>query len=554
MVISQGDAVMQSVTQRDLMPHRRSAIRVRACWILALALCDVRSAIADDVSRVQGKAPPNYDVLKHERGGAYFVARPLKEQYDQLLGRVNLLKTEIDAGQISGANAKQELLELQGKLELLRLQIDESKVLVTPAKVRTQSETTSFELGPERLLVITADNMRVEGWDGPNVKCVLEKTVLSANDAPVEEQFKGMKLVHRHGRASEIVGQSREEVDEGERQFLNSQDGKSLNDKQREARKRFVDKIAESYAVYREFQGKEIDTLEIEGLTYQQGNRQIVVDVSSDGGGASKGSLWQRHAAVTIYVPAAQAVTLRGCSVKLNVQGLNAPLIVTNSGSLDRDYDGEFQIADLHGSLTVQNTAIDYIEDIHGDVSITSTVELANTGTQYSGDTRRMYTPPPRVCDCRNIDGDFVAWFSRVDLRLQGITGKIDVKNEFGNTRLYATKPLAAKSHRIISECGRIELDLSKSTLASLRLLAVTNCGGVQTNIPNDILEERSFTVGHDLEFGGRAWHGMMTKQPDRFSYPSDFERPGKAFRGLDRPDGFDAISRSGTVILTAER
>ena len=49
-----------------------------------------------------------------------------------------------------------------------------------------------YELGPYRLLVITADNIRIEGWDGPQVKCVLEKTVLAPDDNPVDDHLKGL--------------------------------------------------------------------------------------------------------------------------------------------------------------------------------------------------------------------------------------------------------------------------------------------------------------------------------------------------------------------------
>src|SRR5262245_37905703 len=147
MVTTQGDSMMNSTSQTKHMPQHRQCRNVPSRCVLAAVIClTCSAAFADDVTRVQGKAPPNYDVLKHERGGAYFVARPLKEQYDQLLGRVSLLKAEIDGGRISGAVARQELIELQAKLELLRQQIDQSKVLVAPAKVRTQTETTSFEL------------------------------------------------------------------------------------------------------------------------------------------------------------------------------------------------------------------------------------------------------------------------------------------------------------------------------------------------------------------------------------------------------------------------
>jgi hypothetical protein len=527
-------------------------------WRVALVILCLASgpALADDVPKAQGKAPPDHEVLKHTRGGVYFVAKPLKEQYDQLLARVSLLKVEIDQNRISGAEARQQLTDLQTQLENLREQIEQRKVLVVPAKVRTQSETTTFDLGPERLLVVTSDNIRLEGWEGPGVRCVLEKTVLSPDDRPVDDHLKGIKLVHRYGRATNLVGATRKEREADDQKFLASPDGQKLSNEQRESRKRFLDEIAGGYDLYREFQGKEIDSLEIEGLTHEQGNRQILIEARSDEGGASLGSDWQRHAALTVFVPMCKAVALRGCQVRLDVKGLHGSLIVTSAGSRDRDYNGVFQIQNVHGSLALENTPIDLVQDIYGNVSITSTVEFANRGTQHENNERRLYTPPPRELVCRNIHGDLTAWFSRSDLKLDGIAGRIDTKNEFGDTKLSVTQPLAQEPQRLISESGRIEVKLSQEALRALPLLAMTNCGAVQTNIPQLILEDRSFTTGRDRESGSRNWHGVMTKKDSRHpqDFLSDFERPGNALRGIDRAPGFDLISRSGTVVVMVER
>jgi hypothetical protein len=158
---------------------------------------------ADEVSHVEGAAPPNHDVLKHARGGAYFIAKGLKEEYDRLLGRVQALKADLAAERIEGTDARRMLRGLQTQLDALRREIDDKKVLVSPVKVHTQSETTMYDLGPHRLLVITADNIRMEGWDGPQVKCVLEKTVLAPDENPVDDHLKGLKVIHRHGLAAE---------------------------------------------------------------------------------------------------------------------------------------------------------------------------------------------------------------------------------------------------------------------------------------------------------------------------------------------------------------
>src|SRR5262249_28250367 len=157
-----------------------------------------------------------------------------------------------------------------------------------------------------------------------------------------EEHLKGLSVRHTHGKAPQVVGRTEAEVEAEEQAFLASEKGKALDDKSRQARQALVREIAESFSVYRDFQGKDIDTFEIVGLTHQQGNRQITVDIKSPNGGGSLGSDWRRHAALTVYVPKCKAVVLRGCLVGLDVSGLDANLILTSADSHNRNYDGTF--------------------------------------------------------------------------------------------------------------------------------------------------------------------------------------------------------------------
>ena len=129
-------------------------------------------------------------------------------RHSRSCARVKRLKADLQAEHLTGPEAKRELRELQIQLERLRKKIEEKKVIVAPAKIHTQSQTTTFDLGPERLLVITADNLRVEGWEGPGVKCVLEKTVLATGEDTVIEHFEGLKVIHRHGPARNLVGRT----------------------------------------------------------------------------------------------------------------------------------------------------------------------------------------------------------------------------------------------------------------------------------------------------------------------------------------------------------
>ena len=101
-------------------------------------------------------------------------------------------------------------------------------------------ERAMFDLGPERRLIITADAIRVVGWDGPGVKCVLEKSLLAAGDELEAPEFAALKLVHRHGQASELVGRSDAEVAADETKFLAEKRDVPLSEEQLANRRRLV--------------------------------------------------------------------------------------------------------------------------------------------------------------------------------------------------------------------------------------------------------------------------------------------------------------------------
>jgi hypothetical protein len=240
------------------------------------------------------------------------------------------------------------------------------------------------------------------------------------------------------------------------------------------------------------------------------------------------------------------------------VHDVHAAILVTREGSRDCDYDGSFCIRELHGPLTVENAPLDLIDAIHGNVIITSTIELVNTSTQYDENGRTIYTPPPRELTCRNVDGDLTAWFTRANLRLEAIAGQINVKNEFGNTLLAVGRALEDKAHRVVSESGRIEVHLAPGSLGSLPLQALTNCGSVCTNAGQDILEDKSFTVGRDSVGADRQWNGVRSKRGsaafDPAAFFADAERPAAVLQDLNRSAGLDLISRAGTVRVIYER
>ena len=463
--------------------------------VLVIFAAAMGNAIAaDDDHIVHGQAPPDQAVLSHVRGGAFFVPKDLKHKYDDLLARVRRLKADIAAGNIAGEAALKQLKQLEPEIESLRKEMQAKKVLVSPVKLQRQTEELTFELGPARMLIVTADHLRVIGWDEPKVKCVLEKTLLGTNDKPQTDEFKALHLTHRLGQAPDLIGKTDDVVAAEEKEYRTAH--KDVPESQLAPRAQLVKEIQSSHAPYRSYQGQDVDVVGIEGLSGQEGNRQITVDIRSPGGGANMGSDWRRQAMLTVYVPRCHGLLLRGCLVGLNVEGVKAPLIITDDGSLDRDYDGAFQITKLNRPLALYNVPLDRLEQVEGDVKIMATVEYANTGTHYEDGKRTTIIPPPRECVIDKMNGNLTAWFARVNLKIGSVTGVVDVMNETGDTSWVVGDPLLDRAYRVISDTGRIDVKISKSVLGKLPLMALIDRGNRDNQCPSRL------SGGHKLHDG----------------------------------------------------
>jgi hypothetical protein len=507
------------------------------------------SVLASDESRATGVGPPNHVILSDTLTGSYFVAAPLKEQYDRLLSRVETLKRELDTERVTGAQAEAQLRSLRDELQKLRENIERSKVHVPAAKVHAVRETTVFELGPERLLLITADQVKLVASEDDKVRCVLEKICLSADDKPADEELAAVKLVHRHGPAPEIVGKTEQEATTAEEEFLLSPAGRALTPEQLAARRKLIDSIRQQYAPYRDLQGKPIDTLAVEGLTYDQGNRQITLEARSGDGSRSLRSQWRRHAVLTVHVPKCRSVTVRGGLRGLDVQGVPASLVVTSSGSHDRDYNAQFRIKGVRGGLVVSDFPINLVEDVDGDVSIDSTRDFANSGTHHSNNTRVSFAYRPLECRCANLRGNLHARFGRMNVQLEEIHGRIDVQNEFGDTTLVLKQPLAAGAHRVSSASGRVEVSAEPAALGQLPVLIATSFGTIRTNTQHDQFAEFAFSSGQGVV---RQWRGFRRV----FSKPKEAPIGGDVLNLIDvlraNADfpGLVVQSQAGTVLF----
>lgn len=548
-----------------IRPTRRCLGVGARCWKRGLELNNLGLVLislglvpplgaADEPLRLECMAPPNHVAVRNARGGAYFVPRELKQKYDELLANIAALRAKQRSDSIDAVKAGDQLHVLRATLDERRKEIDAKMVLVTGARLHTQTEEFSFELGDDKLLVITADDVRVRPSNDIQVKCVLEKTVLGIDDQSEMGEFDAIRVVHRQGTAPELVGRTLAESLEDERKFRASDGGRALTDAQRESRRVLVNEIQESYAPFRDFQGKELDVIHIDGLTHEQGNRQILMRMESEGGDRLATSGWRRHARLTVFVPRCRGVVLRGCLAGLDVQDLPAPLTVTDSGSTERDYSGVFKISGVDGPLQLYNVPLDRLEQVHGDVTIVSTVGFANTGTHHQDGWRIAYSPPPHECTVSGVDGDFSAWFAREILYLEKMAGQIDVKNESGDTTLTLTELAANAAHRVISDSGLIEVRGSAAVVGGLPVIAVTSGGSVRTNAAQHVLDEVNFSTGNPYDGTRRNWRGLRSAQkPNPAGFFEQFGRPAAVLANEPRAAGLDLISRSGAIVVAIE-
>jgi hypothetical protein len=528
---------------RPPVPSKPFATPIVVFLLLALG-----AVAAADERRAKAVGPPDHVILSDTLSGSYFVAAPLKERYDRLLSRLESLKRELDEERVTGAQATVRLKALREELQRLRDAIERSKVLVPVAKTHTLKETTIFDLGPEGRLVITADRVKLVASDDARVHCELEKICLSTDDKPADAELAAIKLVHRHGPATDIVGKTRQQWDAEEEEFRRSPDGRSLTPEQLAERRKFVEGIRQSYALYEELQGKPIDTLTVDGLTHEQGNRQIVLEAGSKGGGSSMRGVWRRHAVLTVHVPKCKSLIVRGCLSGLDVQGVPTSLVVTSSGYHDRDYNAQFRIKGVRGNLKVVDFPLNLVEDIDGDVSIDSPRDFANSGTQHADNTRLSYWYRPLECRCANVRGGLHARFGRMSLQLEGIHGRLDVQNDFGDTNLAVAQPLAAASHRLSSVSGRVEVSANPAALGTLPVVLATRFGTIRTNTRANEYPEFHFGGG---SADGPDWLGFRRVvdkgKEDRFP---DIFGLLEVLKGTANPPGLVVQSRAGTVVF----
>ncbi len=502
------------------------------CFLTILVFIDVlfvgSLALADDQVKERPRAPADYQIVSSDRAGAYFIARPLKDRYDQLVGQLATLRRDIALARITSDEARRRVDLLSKELQGLKQQIEQAKIYIPGATVHHAKTTESFTIAADDFLLVDASNVELRGWDKPEVRYVIEKTILSLNDNGVDENLAGISVIHRKASGKELFG------------FYKDIAGKPewKNDWEQFRFKEYLD--------------REFSYIRVVGLTHQEGNRQITVEVKNEEGAGEMSSQWRRQAKLVLYVPKCGRIGVRGGLAGFKIAGVNAPVTIVGEG--DRDYEASYEVSKLTGSLSAANIAIHRLDSVQGDVSIAATAFAGNISTAHDDRGITIEPAPIRTAEYQNIDGNLRVRFVRIDLTVGRVSGRIDVENDFGQTTWLAETSLGKHDHRIVSQDGPIEVHLGKSALGGLPLALFTECGIVHL-APGmkQGLEDSSFSsASGDGVY--RSWHGFVTTRDRSAGRFELFDHVAAALHGRPREPGVDIISRCGAIRLLPAR
>jgi hypothetical protein len=511
---------------RFLIYFREHPNRLTAVVATAFVLLELTGARADEQGKGPLKAPADYSEFESDMSGSYFITKPLKEKYGNLLKRVGELRAEIDGASIDESQAQREITKLQSEIDETLREIEKTKLHIPGAKVENRAATKNFPLGAQDLLVIDAENVEIQGGDGRDVKCVVKKTVLGEleKDQDLTAEFDGIELVVRKSSGKEMFGFYKEAASRPDLKHQFEQ------------------------FPFKPFLDREFMLVTIKGLKYDEGNRPTKLELRNESDQVSVRSEWRRHAKLVVTVPRCQGVAVQGGLGGFRVRSLGCPLMVQGAGN--RDYQARYRVTDLGGPLTASGIPIHDIDGVKGDVSILATGYIENVETSHSADGVTMRCAPPNASFYKSIEGSLRVNCCRADLTLNDIGGRVDVDNEFGKTVWRSARPIAAMDHRIVSQSGAIEVGFSPSALGKLRVALFTACGAVHLPTGSQGLESKMFH-GNIGDTTARSWNGFVSGNGDAHRREASeylFERMPAALRGDHRSQGVDIISRAGTI------
>ncbi|WP_165220059.1 hypothetical protein [Aquisphaera insulae] len=513
---------------------RRLHPRTLMATVMALALSLGPAAQADDDEpKPRPKAPGDAQIVGSDRAGAYFVSKALKERYDQVVGQIEGLRQDIVATRISAAEGRSRVEELSTKLRELRSEIEKSRVYIPGADLVEGKATTAFPIAADGFLLIDAPNVELRGWDRPEVRCIVEKSVLTRDGKGIDEDLAGIRVEHRRATGKELFGFYRD--------IAGKPEWKADWERFR----------------FKDYLDREFEHVKLTGLSGQEGNRMITVEAKNEEGAGQVSGQWRRQARLVVFVPRCKSVGVRGGLAGFRAKGVHAALTVVGEG--DRDYNTTYAVSEQDGPLVAENIAIGRIESVRGDVSVSATAYSENVSTVHDARGLTVQPPPMQPAEYREIDGGLRVRLVRGDLTVGRVSGRVDVENDFGRTSWLVAAPLARVDHRVVSQSGDIELRLDPAAFAGLPLACFSECGVVQLadgamkgKGPGEAVHSLSFTSSAGFD-ALRAWRGLATQVN---SHGSLFlaDRIAAALRGSSREPGVDVLNRAGSIRLLPAR
>jgi hypothetical protein len=516
---------------------------------LVLSLSFVATNVFAQGDRNVRKAPPNHEVLSSTLNGWYFVPKQLKAQYDNALKELESLDANVQRGLESSSEARTKLSNLKSSLAQLREKLEVNRVLVEGAKIHEQTTSLEFELGSEKRLAITANHVRVIGWNQSHVKAELRKLVLSPDGEPVQDLLDDIELDHQLGVAT-FAGKTDAQWEADEAEFM-AEHGDGMTEEAKFNRNKFVSEIRQSFAIYREYLEKEVNTLNVLGLEYEN-NKSISIGAMSEGGSGQYGSVRQRYAELTVFVPKCTSLCVRGAKRGLKLEGIQANVLITDEGSTDSDARGDFGVYGIEGNLICREFPLQTIRDVTGQVDYVAGTEFGveGAGTMHRDNIRDMTPAKPFRLKVSKIGDGLRMQCGRIQLELEDIAGVIDVSNDFGDTSL-SMRGEDLSPHRLVSQSGRIHVDLDGTAFERLNLIAFTNHGGVRTNIPREKFEDCHFVSSSKIQNWRQNWNGFRKVIAGEERILGAFELPTQleeVLHGSKQPPGFFLVTRAGNI------
>jgi hypothetical protein len=216
-------------------------------------------------------------------------------------------------------------------------------------------------------------------------------------------------------------------------------------------------------------------------------------------------------------------------------------------GPSDHRPDDPRRVRNLHGLLVSRNVGLNLVENIEGSVTIAGNTAQREIFYDKERLTEMMKANEPLVC--RKIAGDLTLRLLMVNTAIEEIGGRVDVVNESGNTHWSLTAPLADSSHRIVSQTGRIDVQIARDVF--LPIEAVSECGVLRINKQDDVGQEE-IEYGHTYS-ASQSWYGFRVPTAPR-SPREQSERLSAVLEGRNRTAGVDLASREGTIVVQYEK